>query len=69
MTISIYDVHDQRIGRLQLGQLTAGRYVTADQVAYWDGKTQEGEAVTSGTYFYQLQAGDCTETRKLVILK
>ena len=69
MTISIYDVQGQRIRRLQLGQLTAGRYVTADQVAYWDGKTQEGEAVTSGTYFYQLQAGDCTETRKLVILK
>jgi len=25
--------------------------------------------VGSGTYFYQLQAGDYTETRKMVILK
>ena len=69
VTISIYDVHSQRIRSLQLGQLTAGRYVTADQAAYWGGKTQEGEAVASGTYFYQLQAGDYTQTRKIVILK
>ena len=47
----------------------AGRYVTADHVAYWDGKSEEGESVASGTYFYQLQAGDYTDTRKMVILK
>ena len=47
----------------------AGRYVAADEAAYWDGKTDNGEAVASGTYFYQLQAGDYTETRKMVILK
>jgi hypothetical protein len=49
--------------------VTAGRYVTADQAAYWDGKTETGEAVSSGTYFYQIEAGDYTETRKMVILK
>ena len=69
VTISIYDVHGRRIRSLQLGQLTAGRYVTADQAAHWDGKTQEGEAVASGTYFYQLQAGDYTEIRKMIVLK
>ena len=47
----------------------AGRYVTADHVAYWDEKSEEGESVASGTYFYQLQAGDYTDTRKMVILK
>ena len=25
--------------------------------------------IASGTYFYQLLAGDCTETRKMVIMK
>jgi hypothetical protein len=49
--------------------VTAGSYVAADQAAYWDGKTETGEAVSSGTYFYQLLAGDYTETRKMVILK
>ena len=46
-----------------------GRYIRADQVAYWDGKTEAGEVVASGTYFYQLQAGDYSQTRKQVILK
>ena len=70
MTVTIYDdVQGQRIRQLQLGQVTAGRYVTADQSAYWNGKTETGEVIASGTYFYQLQArlksqaGDYTETR------
>jgi len=67
--ITIYDVQGQRIRQLQLGQVTAGRYVTADQAAYWNGRSETGEAVSSGTYFYQLQADDYTETRKMVILK
>ena len=69
MTVTIYDVQGQRIRQLQLGLVTAGRYVTADQAAYWDGKSETGEAVASGTYFYQLQAGDYTEIRQMVILK
>ena len=55
VTIGIYDVQGQRIRRLQLGQLTAGRYVTADQAAYGDGKTEEGEAVASSTDFFRLK--------------
>ena len=43
--------------------------MTADQAAYWDGKTEMGQAIASGTSFYQLQAGDYTETRKMVVLK
>ena len=69
MTVTIYDVQGQRIRQLQLGQVTAGRYVTADQLAYWDGKSETGEVMSLGTYFYQLRAGDYTETRKMVILK
>ena len=69
MTIGIYNVQGQRIRRLQMGPLTAGRYVTADQAAFWDGKTQEGETVTPGTYFYQIEDGNYTKVRKMVILK
>ena len=65
VTVTIYDVQSKRIRQLQLGQVTAGRYVTADQAAYWNGKTETGEVVSSGTYFYQLQAGDYIETRKM----
>ena len=69
VAITIYDVQGQPIRQLELGQMAAGRYIRADQAAYWDGKTEAGEAVASGTYFYQLQAGDYIETKKMVILK
>jgi len=69
VTVTIYDVQGKRIRQLQLGLVTAERYVTAGQAAYWDGKTETGEVVASGTYFYRLRAGDYTETRKMVILK
>ena len=64
-----YDLQGQLIRRLELGQLIAGRYLRSGQAAYWDGRTEVGEAVASGTYFYQLEAGDYSQTRKLVILK
>ena len=37
--------------------------MAAYRAAHWDGKIETGQAVSSGTYFYQLKAGDHTETR------
>jgi len=49
--------------------VSAGNYVESDRAIYWDGKTETGELVSSGTYFYQIGAGDYRATRKMVILK
>ena len=54
---------------IELGYIPAGNYVESSKAIYWDGKTEKGEQVSSGTYFYQIEAGDYTETRKMVILK
>ena len=54
---------------MELGHLTAGSYSQTERAIYWDGKTEGGEDVSSGTYFYQIQAGGYTETRKMAILK
>ena len=47
--------------------LRAGRYVTTDQAAYWGGKTES--RWVQALIYNQLQAGDCTETRKMVALR
>jgi len=49
--------------------LPAGNYIEVAQAIHWDGKSDSGEVVSSGTYFVQLQAADYSETRKMVILK
>ena len=69
MIMTINDVTGKQIGTIKLGHLSAGNYVESSKAIYWDGRTQDGEQVCSGTYFYQTEAGDYTEMRKMVILK
>ena len=49
--------------------MMAGKYVGVDRAIHWDGKTESGELVSSGTYFYQIDAGNYSQARKMVILK
>ena len=69
ITARIYDVTGKQIRMIELGYVPAGNYVESSKAIYWDGRTEDGEKVSSGTYFYQIEAGDYTETRKMVILK
>lgn len=69
VTAKIYDVTGKLIRMIELGHVTAGNYVESNRAIYWDGRSENGEMVASGTYFYQIQAGDYTDTRKMVILK
>ena len=68
-SICIYDVHGQLIRRLDYGIQQAGNYLSKQTAAYWDGKGQLGEHVSSGVYFYTLQAETFRATRRMVILK
>lgn len=69
VVISIYDTTGQIVRKLDMGYQTFGYYVGRDNSAYWDGRTESGELVSSGTYFYQLETDQYSETRKMVILK
>jgi len=69
VTIRIYDVKGQLVRQLDLGSQKAGSYLDKGNAAYWDGKDQTGQAVSSGIYFYTLKAGDFHATRRMVILK
>ena len=69
VTAKIYDVTGKQIRMIELGHIPAGSYVEVNRAIYWDGRSENGEQVSSGSYFYQLQVDEYTETKKMVILK
>ena len=69
VVISIYDLNGSLIRQIQLGELSAGKYLTKDKAAYWNGRNQIGEHVSNGLYFYQLETGKFQQTEKLVVIQ
>jgi hypothetical protein len=62
--LEVFNIMGQVVRTLVNEERSAGSY----QVA-WDGLNDTGESVTSGVYFYKLNAGDFTETRKMVLVR
>ena len=69
ISVRIYDVTGKLVRNLNVGHQQAGRYISRDTAAYWDGRDQLGESVSSGIYFYTLKADGFSDTRRMVILK
>ncbi|MBI1928097.1 M6 family metalloprotease domain-containing protein [Candidatus Poribacteria bacterium] len=69
VTLKIYSLNGRLVRTLALGVQKAGVYVTRDKAAYWDGRDDAGERVSSGVYFYTLRAGEFVATRKMLVVK
>ena len=69
VTLTIYDQSGHIVRTLDTGRQISGVYRDKASAAYWDGRNHNGEPVTSGTYFYQLRAGEYTALRRMVIVK
>ena len=69
VTVTIYAANGAVVRMLDLGHRRAGSYDSRSRAAYWDGRNAQGESVSSGVYFYTLQAGEFSATRKMVIRK
>ena len=69
VTITIYDTSGNIIRTLSLGIQPAGTYTSRSKAAYWNGRSDTGELVSSGVYLYHLKAGSYHATKKLLILK
>ena len=67
--LTIYDVRGFVVRELELGHQPAGFYTTKGRAGYWNSRNAVGEQVSSGVYFYQLEADNTSALRKLVILK
>jgi hypothetical protein len=65
VTLAIYDVAGRRVKTLVDGETSGAGYY--EQV--WDGRDESGRVVASGVYFYRLDGGSHTETRRMVLLK
>ena len=69
VNIRIHDASGRQVRTLDLGTKPAGDYLSRSQAAYWDGRNDAGEAVSSGLYFYTLHAGDSRSTRRMNLVK
>ena len=67
--LRIYSASGVLVRTLALGYQPVGIYQNRSRAAYWDGKNEIGEPVSSGVYFYTLSAGHSTMTRRMVIRK
>jgi len=64
VAIEIYSILGERVLTLVDRENSAGVYRIS-----WDGSDDTGNRVSSGIYFYRMQAGAYTQSRKMVILK
>ena len=69
VSIKIYDVGGRLVRTIPIGFKPVGYYLTRQRAAYWDGRNETGESVSSGVYFLQFLAGDFTTSQRVVIVK
>ena len=62
--LEVYNVLGERIATLVNEQQDAGYYTVS-----WDGRDQQHRMVTSGIYFYRLDAGQLFNMKKMLLMK
>jgi hypothetical protein len=64
VSINIFNVLGQKVRTLVDREFDAGYHKET-----WNGKTENGTSAASGIYFYKIDAGDYTDTKKMIMLK
>ena len=62
--LTIYNILGQKVKTLVKERQAAG-----SKTVGWDGKDEKDKDLASGIYFYQLKAGEVTQTKRMVLLK
>lgn len=63
-SLTVYNILGRLVRVLVDEEKPAGSYTV-----YWDGNDKNGRPVSSGIYFYKLEAGDFSEVKKMVLIK
>jgi hypothetical protein len=64
VSIKVFNAMGQLVKTLQDGRLEPNKYV-----AFWDGRNQTGERVSSGVYFCKMQTDEYTAVKKMAVVK
>jgi hypothetical protein len=64
VAVKIYNIKGQNVKTLLRENLTKGNHKVV-----WNGLDNKGNQVNSGIYFYRLEAGDFTTTKKMTLIK
>jgi FlgD Ig-like domain len=62
--LAVYNILGETIATLADGGYPAGSHIVT-----WDGRSAQGGAVASGVYFYRLESGGSSLTRKMMLVK
>ncbi len=64
VSLEIYNILGQKVRTFDEGIKSVGSHLI-----FWDGSDENGKAAASGVYFYRLQAGERTATKRMLLLK
>jgi hypothetical protein len=64
VNLVVYDVLGRQVKTLMSGNIPAGKYSVR-----WNGQDNNGSPVSSGIYFYRLEADTYTISRKMILMK
>nr|MDK2850164.1 hypothetical protein [Candidatus Cloacimonadota bacterium] len=64
VTIDIFNVKGQRVRRLVNETVNAGEHTVI-----WNGTDENGRSVSSGIYYFKMNAGKYSSTRKMIMMK
>jgi hypothetical protein len=64
VVMKIYNTIGQEVRELVDGEYQAGMHTVS-----WDGKTDNGNPVSSGLYFYQIKAGSFSQIKKMSMIR
>jgi agmatine deiminase len=64
VTIKIFDINGREVKTLVRETFAAGEYSVT-----WDGANDQGIPISSGVYLYRIQAGNYTESKKMILMR
>ncbi|MBD3382529.1 MAG: T9SS type A sorting domain-containing protein [candidate division Zixibacteria bacterium] len=64
VSLKIYNIQGQVVNVLASNYQDAGRHYLS-----WNGRNEAGQEVASGVYFYRIETGNYSQTRKMTLLK